>query len=170
MITSFRADRFAYRFEKVASLVASRHPGVLLARHVGPKNVCVKGYIAGKTSLNTVKVRTDQPTNSPVWYWPYISLRIGWENLIKDQSISPLVIIILILITLSLYDVVILLGENWCWSLLGPIACCQRFSKEIYFTGISRWEIIPPAMMWAKVISLSNEVMNNLKLQCIQSQ
>ena len=33
-----------------------------------------------------------------------------------------------------------------------------------------RWEIIPPAMMWAKVISLSNEVMNNLKLQCIQSQ
>ena len=69
------ADRFACRFEKVASLVASRHPGVLLARHAGPKNVCVRGYIAGKASLNTctVKVTADQPfkpqyqhTNSPV--------------------------------------------------------------------------------------------------------
>ena len=46
MITSFRADRFAYRFEKVASLVASQHPGVLLARHVGPPGGAL-GYFLG---------------------------------------------------------------------------------------------------------------------------
>ena len=40
------------------------------------------------------------------------------ENLIKDHSILSLVIILLILITLSLDNVWILLGENWCWSLL----------------------------------------------------
>ena len=94
MVTSFRADRFAYRFEKVASLVASQHPGVLLARHVGPKNIYVRGYIAGKASLNTVKVRADQPfkpqyqhTNSPVWspYWRYISLR-NWLREFDKRS------------------------------------------------------------------------------------
>ena len=45
--------------------------------------------------------------------------RISWQNLIKDQSISPLFIIFLILPTFSLDDVLILFGENWCWSLLG---------------------------------------------------
>ena len=40
------------------------------------------------------------------------------ENLIKDQSIFSLVIISLILITLSLDQVWISLGENWCWSSL----------------------------------------------------
>ena len=47
-------------------------------------------------------------------------LRISCENLIKDQGIFSLVIILLILITLFLDNVWILLGENWCWSLLGP--------------------------------------------------
>ena len=46
-------------------------------------------------------------------------LRISWENLIKDHGIFSLVIILLILITLSLDNVWILLGENCCWSLLG---------------------------------------------------
>ena len=77
-----------------SSLVASQHPGVLLARHVGPKNVYVRGYIAGKASLNTVKVRADQPfkpqyqhTNSPVWspYWRYISLR-NWLREFDKRS------------------------------------------------------------------------------------
>ena len=45
--------------------------------------------------------------------------RISWENLIKDQSISPLFIIFLILPTFSLDDVLILFGETWFWSLLG---------------------------------------------------
>ena len=36
----------------------------------------------------------------------------------KDHGISPLVIILLILITLSLDNVWILLGENCFWSLL----------------------------------------------------
>ena len=45
-------------------------------------------------------------------------LRISWENLIKDHGILSLVITLLILITLSLDNVWILLGEIWCWSLL----------------------------------------------------
>ena len=49
------------------------------------RNVCVRGYIAGKTSLNTVKVRADQHTNSPVWYWPYISLR-NWLREFDKRS------------------------------------------------------------------------------------
>ena len=46
-------------------------------------------------------------------------LRISWENLIKDQDNFSVVIILLILTPLSLDHVRILLGENWCWSLLG---------------------------------------------------
>ena len=38
-------------------------------------------------------------------------LKISW-----DQSIFPLVINFLVLITFSLY--IEMLGENWCWSLL----------------------------------------------------
>ena len=45
-------------------------------------------------------------------------LRISWENLMKDQGIFSLVIILLILLTLSLENVWIMLGENWCWSLI----------------------------------------------------
>ena len=44
-------------------------------------------------------------------------LRISWENLKKDHGILSLVITLLILITLSLDNVWILLGENRCWSL-----------------------------------------------------
>ena len=44
---------------------------------------------------------------------------MSWENLIKDQSLFPLVIILFVLITLSLDNVWISLGENWFWSLLG---------------------------------------------------
>ena len=40
--------------------------------------------------------------------------RISWENLIKDQSIYPVVIInfLVIVLTFSLDDVLILLGEH----------------------------------------------------------
>ena len=41
---------------------------------------------------------------------------ISGENLIKDQSIFPLVIILLILTTFWLNDGLILLRENKCWS------------------------------------------------------
>ena len=45
--------------------------------------------------------------------------RISWENLIKDQSIFPLLVIIwFILVTIPLQYVLILSGESWCWSLL----------------------------------------------------
>ena len=42
----------------------------------------------------------------------------SWENLIKDQSSFPKVIIFLILITFAIDDQMILLGENWGWLLL----------------------------------------------------
>ena len=45
--------------------------------------------------------------------------RISWQNLIKDQCISPLFIIFVNSPNLSFDDVLILFGENWCWSLLG---------------------------------------------------
>ena len=41
------------------------------------------------------------------------------ESLIKDQSNFSLVIIWLILLIISLDNMWILLGENWCWSPLG---------------------------------------------------
>ena len=43
---------------------------------------------------------------------------MSWENLIKDQGIFCLVIILLILITLYHDNAYILLGENWCLSLV----------------------------------------------------
>ena len=46
--------------------------------------------------------------------------KISWENLIlTDQRFFPFVIILLILIDFALDNLWILLGENWCWSLLG---------------------------------------------------
>ena len=47
-------------------------------------------------------------------YW------ISWENLFKDRSIFSEVIILFILINFSFNIVLTLLGEIWCWSLLGP--------------------------------------------------
>ena len=58
-------------------------------------------------------------TNSPNWS-SYISFKNSWENLVYDQSILPLVINLVILITFTLDDLLMLLGENWCWSLLWP--------------------------------------------------
>ena len=46
-------------------------------------------------------------------------LRISRENLTNDKGIFSLVIILLSLITLSLENVWIMLGEILCWSLLG---------------------------------------------------
>ena len=43
----------------------------------------------------------------------------SWESLIIDQSIFFLVIILLTLMIISLGNIWILLGENWCWSLSG---------------------------------------------------
>ena len=45
-------------------------------------------------------------------------IRISGGNLIKDQGIFSFVIILLILITSSLHNVWVLLGESCCWSLL----------------------------------------------------
>ena len=46
-------------------------------------------------------------------------LKECWVNLKKDQR-NSLVINFLILIHFSLDDMQTMLGENWCWSLVGP--------------------------------------------------
>ena len=61
----------------------------------------------------------DPHTNSPDWS-QFISFKNSWENLVYDQSILPLVINLVILITFTLVDLLMLLGENWCWPLLRP--------------------------------------------------
>jgi len=59
-----------------------------------------------------------QYTNSPYWS-PYISLTTNWENLLKHQDNTSLVIISQILMTCICYSAQIWWRENWCWSLLG---------------------------------------------------
>ena len=57
--------------------------------------------------------------------------------MIKDQGIFPLVIILLILITLSLDNVWILLGENCCWSLLAlkGLSAIEENVRRVYSQG-----------------------------------
>ena len=47
--------------------------------------------------------------------------------MVEDQSILPLVINLVILITFTLDDLLMLLGENLCLSLLGP----KRLKKNV---------------------------------------
>ena len=63
------------------------------------------------------------------------SLRISSENMIKDHRIFPLVIILLILITSSLDNVWILLGENCFWSLLNIPFNHEQPVKTVLATG-----------------------------------
>ena len=60
--------------------------------------------------------------------FPYTN---SWENLLKDQIILPEVIILFILINFSFNHVLILLGENWCWSLLGLLTMETNVPEEI---------------------------------------
>ena len=55
------------------------------------------------------------------------------NNLIKDQSISLKAIIFLILITISLGCVLILLGENCCWSSLGLETLNHSFVNRLSY-------------------------------------
>ena len=75
-------------------------------------------------------LQTDLPT-SP--------LTISSENFIKDKSIFSMVIILLILITLSLDSVWILLGENFCWSLLAlkGLSAKEENIRRVYSQGRS---------------------------------
>ena len=81
----------------------------------------------------------DAHTNSPHWS-PYISFKNSWENLIKDQSLLLLVINLVILITFTLDDLLMLLGENWCWSLLGPKELSPRDGEVVRgVSGLQTW-------------------------------
>ena len=73
----------------------------------------------------------------------HISLRISGENLMKDQDIFSLVIILSVLLTLSLENVWIMLGENWCWSLLGLKGLKVHHHHFQFLLGITvvPWEI-----------------------------
>ena len=87
-------------------------------------------------------------------------LRISWENLMKDQGIFSLLIILLILITLSLENVWITLGEILCWSLLTR----KRISatSQTWLAGVrsrlqcrllvyqqTKWVINLPFVIWS---------------------
>ena len=63
------------------------------------------GVGRGVTPLNT---------NSNKQFYRLTSIE---NNLLKDQNISLIVIFMIILITFPFDDVVMLLGENCCWSL-----------------------------------------------------
>ena len=81
---------------------------------------------------------------------PYISLKklVTWKHLLNDQRTFPLVIILLILVTYLLYNVLISLRENRCWSSLelkGFIIKACAFTGAAYLwlhkvlsTGIKR--------------------------------
>ena len=60
--------------------------------------------------------------------FPYTN---SWENLPKDQNILHEVIILFILINFSFNYVLIELGENWCWSLLGLLTMEINVREEI---------------------------------------
>ena len=69
---------------------------------------------------------------------------MSWENLFKDQGIFSLVIILLILITVSLDNVRILSGENWCWSLLGlkGLSTLESLQGLLPFNGSLRSRLL----------------------------
>ena len=119
-------------------------------------------------------------------------LRISWENLIKDHGILSLMIILLILITQSLDIVWILLGENWCWSLLGlkgliaqmvehcsanPVAMGfeTHWSHKIFF-AVAIWSVTGhgventkwPAVLYSQQISQNRKILANLNYHLCQ--
>ena len=54
--------------------------------------------------------------------------------MVYDQSILPLVINLVVLITFTLDDLLMLLGENWCWSLLRP-----KGLKAVHTWSVRTW-------------------------------
>ena len=92
-------------------------------------------------------------------------LRISWESLIKDQGIFSLVIIFLTLITFSLANVWMSLGENWCWSLLGlkRLRVWQMTSILVLCHGQSLLGLLSHLLTWlshfvpCKSLSMSHQ-------------
>ena len=76
--------------------------------------------------------------------FPY---RISWENLFKDQRSFSEVIIIFILINFSFNKVLTLLGEIWCWPLLGPkgLICDEQWhirqEKKSTLRTLIKWSL-----------------------------
>ena len=75
-------------------------------------------YDKKESGLNPLSPNWYTHTNSPQWS-PYISFKNFLREFNKWSRHFSLAIILLILITLSLDNMRIWLGENWCWSLLG---------------------------------------------------
>ena len=66
-------------------------------------------YFHSRTEINDIKKKTD------LWF----PLIISWNDLIKDPGILSLVIFFINSHKFSFDYVLIMLRENWCWSLLG---------------------------------------------------
>ena len=99
--------------------------------------------------------------------FPYTN---SWENLLKDQSILPEVIILFILINFSFNHVLILLGENWCWSLLGLLTMEINVREEITI----KWQNYSflsnkyTASSISNVINNKNELWKTVRLTSFQ--
>ena len=88
--------------------------------------------------------------------FPYTN---SWENLLKDQSILPEVIILFIFINFSFNHVLILLGENWCWLLLGRLTMETNVREEII-----KWQNYSFLSNKYSSSSISNVINNKNKL------
>ena len=92
---------------------------------------CWQHFLGG--GINPLMPQYPQ-TNSPNWSL-YISLRNELGEIDKRSEIFLFVIIWLILIDVALDNLWILLGENWCWSLLGLKGltkyCTRRLCLEV---------------------------------------
>ena len=86
-------------------------------------------------------------------------LRISWENWINDHGILSLVIILLILITLSIENVWILLGKNWCWSLL--------VLKGFYNQETGLWELVKLSP-WRKSFDPLSSAFRLIFMECCE--
>ena len=82
-----------------------------------PLEACTFGTHLGKlVSIYPFKPK-DPHTNSPDWS-PYISFKKSWENRSKHSPFGNQFSNSHNLY--SWWSVLMMLGENWCWSLLGP--------------------------------------------------
>ena len=99
--------------------------------------------------------------------FPYTN---SWENLLKDQNILPEVIILFIVINFSFNYVLILLGENWCWSLLGLLTMEINVREEITI----KWQNYSflsnkyTASSISNVINNKNELWKTVRLTSFQ--
>ena len=91
-------------------------------------------FLLGKLLFNPLSPNIHlEILHTDLYMFPW---KTSWENLLKDQSIFLKVTILVILITFSLHYVLIVWGENWCWSLLGKAPGKSSSNKIINWGSI----------------------------------